>query len=211
MTGRRASAPAGETESEAPRRLWEVLAARTRGWGEVVDPLLKTLLLLGVLFGAYEYFARQQAARVEKSLALVEEWSAAGHRDAWQRVNDRVWPLYAAGAEAIAAVARDREQRALLFGNLGDAVTGRDDDFTSDADRDVDRIFYFFERAAICADQRICDYGVLDTFLGAEAKSFWLYFSRYAERRQAVGYAGYGNWTERFAAGAIRQPVLGVF
>lgn len=197
-----------QTVSEKPRR-WHRLVAGAKPYGDVIDAVLKTLLIVGVFFGSYEYFSRQQATRVEKSLAIVEEWSSAGHRDAWQRINDAAFPLYAQSAEAIQAVAADPAARTLLYGNLGDAVTGRDTDFTSQADRDVDQVFYFFERAALCANERICDYDVINTFLGGEARSFWLYFSRYAERRREFGYPEYGAWTARFARGDIRRALFG--
>ena len=53
---------------------------------------------------------------------------------------------------------------------------------------------------------------MLKTFFGSEASSFWLYFGKYAERRQADGYPGYGEWTHRFVDGDIsRAKFLGVF
>jgi hypothetical protein len=195
--------------AEKPRR-WNRLVAASKPYGDVVDAILKTLVVIGIFFGSYEYFSRQQAARIEKSLAIVDEWSSAGHRDAWGRINDAAFPLYAQSAEAIQAVAGDPAARALLYGNLGDAVTGRDADFSSQTDRDVDQIFYFFERAALCANERICDYGVINTFLGGEVHTFWLYFSRYAERRRELGYPEYGAWTARLADGNIRQALFGL-
>ena len=140
---------------------------------------------------------------------LVDEWKTDGHRDAYQRINDLVWPLYAESAPLIEAAASDQAQVAMIFGNLGDGVTGRDDDFASAADRDVDQIFYFFDRAALCANERICDFDVINTFLGEEARTFWLYFSKYAERRQTLGYSSYGKWTERLAAGTISRSLWG--
>jgi hypothetical protein len=187
---------------------WEMIVKRVNAYGDFVDPILKTLLLVGVIFGSYEYFARQQSQRVEKSLALVDEWKDGGHREAWQRINDAVWPLYADASASIAEMKPNESQIGLIYGNLGDAVTGRDDDFSSPPDRDVDQVFYFFERAALCANERICDYDVLNTFLGQEARSFWLYFSRYAERRQTLGYVQYGAWTERFYSGDIRRSLI---
>jgi hypothetical protein len=194
----------------APRTSWQRLVARTQDLGSFVDPILKTLLLIGVIVGGYEYFSRQQSVRVEKSLALVDEWETGGHRQAYQRINDLIWPLYLESAEAIRALGDDAAQRALIYGNLGETVTGRDDDFSSAADRDVDQVFYFFERAGLCANERICDYDVIDTFLGEEARTFWLYFARYAERRQALGYARYGAWTERLAEGEVKRAWFGV-
>jgi hypothetical protein len=192
------------------RRRWSRLVAGAKPYSDVVDAILKTLLVVTVFLGAFEYFSRQQATRVEKSLEVVDEWQTAGHREAWQRINNQLWPLYAPNADAIAALGDDPAQRALLYANLGDAVTGRDDAFLSPADQDVDAVFYFFERAALCSNERICDYDVIATFLGDEARTFWLYFSRYAERRQAVGYVGYGAWTERFAEGNVRRSLWGL-
>jgi hypothetical protein len=184
-----------------------------RAWLKVLDdyadPIFKVLLVVGVFLGGYEYLHRQQAARVEESLTLVGEWKSDGHRDAYQRINDLVWPVYSESAPLIDAAGADAAKVAMILGNLGDTVTGRDDVFSSPADRDVDQIFYFFDRAALCANERICDYDVINTFLGEEARTFWLYFSRYAERRQGLGYASYGKWTERFAKGEISRSFWG--
>jgi hypothetical protein len=103
------------------------------------------------------------------------------------------------------AASGDAERRALLLGNLGDAVTGRDEDFSSSADRDVNTVFAFFDRAGLCANERICDFDVLNTFLGDAAEPFWLYFHVYADKRRAAGYVAYGAWTERFAEGRISR------
>ena len=205
-------APDPAPEHDEPPRpgRWGRVVAFGKDYAPLIDGGLKSLLIVAVLLGGYEYLSRQQSARVEKSLELVDEWKDAGHREAWQRINDLLWPVYSQSAEAIQAVGTDADARALLYGNLGDAVTGRDDDFASAADRDVDQVFYFFERAALCSNERICDYDVIETFLGEEARTFWLYFSRYAERRQAVGYAGYGTWTARLARGDIRRSWLGL-
>jgi hypothetical protein len=47
---------------------------------------------------------------------------------------------------------------------------------------------------------------------GSKASNFRLYFSRYAESRQANGYAGYGEWTHRVVDGEInRAKFLGIF
>jgi hypothetical protein len=202
--------PTPEHDDPPPHGWWGRVVVFGKGYAPVIDGALKTLLIFAVLLGGYEYLSRQQSARVEKSLAMVNEWKDAGHREAWQRINDLLWPLYAESAGAIQSMDDDPERRALLYGNLGDAVTGRDDSFTTPADRDVDAVFYFFDRAALCANERICDYDVINTFLGEEARTFWLYFSRYADRRQAVGYASYGNWTARFAKGDIRRSWLGL-
>lgn len=179
---------------------------------EIAAVLLKVVTVLALCFGLFEYDRQKADGRVTESLSLVQEWEAGGYRDAYAAINDMLWPIYQQSAEAIAAVGDDADRRALLYGNIGEAVTGRDDAFISDADRNVDKVFQFFERAAICSDEGICDYGVLKTFFGAEASSFWLYFGKYAERRQADGYAGYGEWTHKFVDGDIRRAkFLGLF
>ena len=128
-----------------------------------------------------------------ESLSLVQQWETGGYQDAYERINDLLLPVYQQSAAAIASVGDDEAAKALLYGNIGEAITGKDDSFVSQPDRDVDKVFHFFERAAICSDEAICDYPVLKTFFGSEASSFWLYFGKYAERRQADGYAGYGD------------------
>jgi hypothetical protein len=179
--------------------------SRLNQWDEVAALVLKIVTVVALTFGLFEYDRQKADARVTQSLALVQEWEAGGYRDAYTRINDLLWPVYSQNADAIAAVGDDQDARKLLYGNIGETVTGKDDAFVSEADRDVDKIFQFFERAAICADQSICDYGVLRTFFGSESGSFWLYFSKYAERRRTDGYAGYGDWTGKFVMGDIRR------
>ena len=179
---------------------------------EIAAVILKVVTVLALCFGLFEYDRQKADSRVSQSLLLVQEWEAGGYRDAYTAVNDMLWPIYSQNADAIAAVGDDPTQKALLYGNIGEVVTGRDDAFVSDADRDVDKVFHFFERAAICADESICDYPVLKTFFASESESFWLYFGKYAERRQTDGYAGYGEWTHKFVDGDIRRAkFLGLF
>lgn len=185
--------------------------SRLARWDEIAALILKVVTVVALTFGLFEYDRQKADARVTQSLALVQEWESGGYRDAYTRINDLLWPVYSQNAAAITAVGNDQDARALLYGNIGETVTGKDDAFVSDADRDVDKIFQFFERAAICADQAICDYEVLKTFFGSESDSFWLYFAKYAERRQIDGYAGYGEWTRKFVTGDIRRAkFLGV-
>lgn len=179
---------------------------------EIAAVILKVVTVLALCFGLFEYDRQKADGRVTESLSLVQEWETGGYRDAYASINDLLWPMYQQNADAIQAVGDNKDDKALLYGNIGEAVTGRDDNFSSDADKDVDKVFQFFERAAICSDQAICDYPVLQTFFGSEAASFWLYFGKYAERRQADGYAGYGEWTRRFVDGEIRRAkFLGLF
>jgi hypothetical protein len=179
---------------------------------EIAAVILKVVTVLALCFGLFEYDRQKADARVTESLSLVQEWETGGYRDAYTAINDMLWPIYSENADAITAVASDPAQKALLYGNIGEVVTGRDNNFVSPADKDVDKVFQFFDRAAICADESICDYPVLKTFFGSESESFWLYFGKYAERRRDDGYAGYGEWTHKFVDGTIRRAkFLGIF
>jgi hypothetical protein len=179
---------------------------------EIAAVILKLVTVLALTFGLFEYDRQKADARVTESLSLVQEWETGGYQDAYERINELLLPIYQQSAEAIAAVGDEAAAKALLYGNIGEAITGKDDSFVSQPDRDVDKVFHFFERAAICANEAICDYPVLKTFFGSEASSFWLYFGKYAERRQADGYAGYGDWTQKFVTGEIeRAKFLGAF
>jgi len=179
---------------------------------EIAAVVLKLVTVLALTFGLFEYDRQKADGRVTESLSLVQEWETGGYQDAYERINDLLLPIYQQSADAITSVDDDAAQKALLYGNIGEAITGKDDSFVSPADRDVDKVFHFFERAAICSDEAICDYPVLKTFFGSEASTFWLYFGKYAARRQADGYAGYGEWTSKFVSGDItRAKFLGMF
>src|ERR1700754_2605879 len=129
-----------KTAVDANKTAQTPLAVRGKALDDIISPILKILLIVTVFLGGYEYLQRQQSARVEKSLQLVDQWQSGGHRDAYQRINDLVSPLFAAVAADVAD-----DQRALILGNIGETVTGRDDALTSPADRDADLVFEFFE------------------------------------------------------------------
>ncbi len=178
---------------------------------EIAAVILKVVTVLALTFGLFEYDRQKADGRITESLSLVQEWETGGYQDAYTRINDRLLPHYQENADTLASL--DEADRAMALANIGESITGNNDHaYASDADREVDKVFHFFERAAICADEAICDYPVLKTFFGSEASSFWLYFSHYAEDRQADGYAGYGEWTRRFVEGDIsRAKFLGIF
>ena len=173
---------------------------------DYISPVVQVLAVVGALAAVAEYSQRLQAARVEESLRQVEVWDSGEFRQRYLEVNDLLWPLYRKQAEYLRTLPDN--QRAIFYGNMGEAITGRDDWFNGDVDKSVDRVFYFFDRAALCADQRICDYDVLNTFLGNDLRDFWRYFHAYAERRRFAGYVDYGVWTENFANGRIARASI---
>ena len=166
-------------------------------------PVLKAFAVVAVILGGLEYLQRVQASRVEQSLAEVSQWDAGGYRRQYSQVNASIWPIYRDQAEFIAALAP--AQQSIFYNNIGERITGQDDDFSEPNDLLVDELFYFFDRVALCADQRICDYDVLNAFVGSDISDFWQYFGSYAERRRLAGYGQYGMWTERFAKGEISR------
>lgn len=189
-------------ESEPPAKgSWAV--SRLARLDTILAPVLKVFAVLAVLFGGVEYFQRIQATRVEQSLAHLRQWDEDGYRQAYGEVNALVWPVFSKEAKFIAGL--PQEQQELLYANIGERVTGQDSDFDGAADKLVDDLFYFFDRAALCADQRICEFAVLEAFIGSDVEDFWRYFSSYAERRRSAGYGQYGEWTERFAQGRIAR------
>ncbi|MEP7239245.1 MAG: hypothetical protein ABI697_00020 [Devosia sp.] len=175
---------------------------------EIAAVVLKVVTILALTFGLFEYDRQKADGRVNQSLELVKEWDSSGTQGAYTRINDAIWPLLQQATHDQGGTDIDAATREVIYANIGETITGRDDQFSSDADHDVDKVFQFFDRAATCADQGLCDYDVLKTFFGAESQSFWLYFSRYAERRQQDGYGGYANWTRKFIEGDIHRPKM---
>src|SRR5437868_483524 len=115
--------------------------SRLNQWDEIAALVLKIVNVLALTFGLFEYDRQKADGRVTQSLALVQQWESGGYRDAYARINDLLWPIYSANAASIDAVGADQDARALLYGNIGEDVTGKDDAFVSPADRDVDMIF----------------------------------------------------------------------
>lgn len=148
----------------------------------------------------------REAERVTQSLQYVSLWDADDFRRDLNAINRAIAPSFQASRSAIDDARDDPELVDGMLANLGDRLTGADLAFDTRLEAKIERIFYFFDRAAICAEVAICQYGVLRSFLGEEATAFWKYFSSYARRKRDAGYTGYGQWTERFALGTITPP-----
>lgn len=187
-----------ENEEVDPRqvRTWPLRLAMTAD--RYLAPVIKIFAVVAVGFAGLEYVDQVNAKRVERSLAEVAQWDSGGYRSDYQQVNALIWPLFSAQAEYISSLAAP--QQAMFYANIGERVTGQDNTFDDPADLMVDNLFYFFDRASLCADQRICDGDVLKAFIGSDVVDFWRYFSSYAERRRDAGYGQYGVWTERLAS-----------
>lgn len=200
------------TERQSRSRLMlSGIADHARDINAILSPLGKAVIFVTLILGGYQYLYTQHEARVARSLAYISDWNSKGYRQSFGELNALIWPIYAKNAAAIEALAASSDLRDSMLANIGERITGADTDFANTTDQQVDDIFDFFNRAAICANERICDFEVINTFLGPEARSFWQYFSRYAKRRASLGYAGYGDWTERFARGEINGRPFGWF
>jgi hypothetical protein len=190
-----------EDQKTDPRkgRSWPLRLAMTID--HYLAPVIKIFAVIAVAFAGLEYIERVNATRVERSLAEVEQWDSGGYRSAYQQVNALIWPLFSAQADYISGL--PQAQQDLFYANIGEGITGQDNVFDGPADLLVDDLFYFFDRAALCAAQRICDEDVLKAFIGSDVADFWRYFSSYAKRRRDAGYGQYGSWTERLATSTI--------
>jgi hypothetical protein len=199
-------------EKRASDDVWPRLQRHSRGLDDVLAPLAKIVLFVTILLGGYQYFYAQQELRVDRTLEYVAEWNSGRYRDAFDELNQVIWPIYSAAAAEIDALASTPEQRNDMLANIGEQVTNPGTGIAPNAAAQVDQVFSFFERAALCANERLCDFQVLDTFLGNEVRSFWTYFSRYARLKNSTGYTTYGYWTSRFAVGEIAgRRFFGVF
>lgn len=195
---RQSAAPDGKEQDR-----WPDMQRLFRGIDEILSPIAKLVLFVTIVLGGYQYFYGQHEQRVDRSLQYVAEWNSEGYRDTFESINRVIWPLYLQSALQIETLASTPEEAAQMLSNIGEQVTNQATGIAPGADQDVDRIFSFFERAALCANERLCDFQVLHTFLGNEARSFWTYFSRYAALKNSSGYTTYGYWTGRFADGDI--------
>jgi hypothetical protein len=197
--------PAG-TDRPADNGKYTSWRGGMRRLDEAVSPLLKLLLLVSLVFGVYQYLQLREGERVNQALHYVSLWETEGYRDDLAAVNAALLPSFQDSRVEIDAAAGNDELVDKMLANLGDRLTGADDTFGTELEARIERIFYFFDRAAVCADNAICEYRVLRSFFADEASDFWGYFSTYARRKRDAGYSGYGDWTERFAKGAISNP-----
>lgn len=179
--------------------------ARFRALDEVLSPLSKIVIFVTILLGGFQYFQNQHEARVERTMSLISEWNESGLRDVYDDLNAAIWPLYSPASEQIETLVRAGANRGDLLANIGEKVTDQGTGLAPGADRHVERLFEYFERAAVCSNEHLCDYEVFELFLGNEFRSFWQYFSSFAKRKDASGYSGYGEWTERLAKGEIAR------
>jgi hypothetical protein len=202
---RQAATDALQDLAEPPLAAATPEAASRFSWTRLdtfLSPILKVFILVTVVLGGLEYLDKQREERVSRSLEYVKTWDQSGFRSAYSRVNSALYPMYLAARQAIDSAPSDAD-RARYFANIGDRLTGGDDQFDTPFEQDVEYLFYFFDDAALCSSEGLCDGSVIRAFIGEDMRTFWTYFSKYAERKDDAGYGNYGYWTERFVSGAI--------
>ena len=178
---------------------------------DIASMILQILLVISVVVGGYQYLLLREAERVNQSLGFVSLWESEGFREDLSFINAAIATSFQLARPQIQAAEGDDQLIAAMLANLGDRVTGADAAFDTELEQKIERIFYFFDRAAICAENAICENRVMRSFLGEQAGDFWRYFSSYARRKRDAGYNGYGDWTERFASSSITEPKFWIF
>lgn len=168
--------------SKALRR--RVRAADGRSGETQSDPfILRALTVIGVVgtiaVGYLEYRSFLDTERSKRSLELIDEWEAKGYRDDLEIVSDRLSALEDAGRQRLEA--NGIEATGAL---VADFVTNRLADDVGGLSEELDRLFYFFNKLALCISEDVCAPGILIRFFGPTMRNTTDRFDAYIEFRR---------------------------
>ncbi|CUH76276.1 hypothetical protein SAMN04488093_10115 [Tropicibacter naphthalenivorans] len=131
-------------------------------------------LIVGGLFGAYEYADRKEMQRATETMAMIEIWETRGAQQAYLDLS-RALEKHLSDTPA-----EDRN-------DPDNALTLRDN-IARRAMRDhpgaYDKVVYFFSRLSLCVQASLCSEPVARTFFGDSLHSFKSWFEDEKARRR---------------------------
>ncbi|MBN9070725.1 MAG: hypothetical protein J0H34_03815 [Rhizobiales bacterium] len=165
--------------------------------------LLRILLVVGAVFSLVQYLAAREEKRVERTLELVDMWDGKDFQDAQSALKARLVALNEAN-EGLMSSNPSEDERRIYYESVGKQLM-TDAGGTmplQEFEPKFDRIVYFLNRVSTCVRRNLCDREVADDYFLDYARSFWSYFSGYAQSMRKNGSANYAKAIEEYVATA---------
>lgn len=179
------------------------LGTRLAEYVPATTAVVNIIAIVGVCGGLYQFMDQGAAKRTEQSIQLVNVWETEKYKDKYERIQTEIFKILdelPADQKTFLTSSSDGA-RAAAFGNIGRrAITVDGQVMTSD----VEDLFYYFNKTAICIEYSMCSKSASNAFLFETARSFWVYFDWYARDRRDHGYEGFASEAEKFATGQLK-------
>lgn len=209
MSADESASPGGEEVLTTPNRRKQ-LGTRLAEYVPATTAVVNLIAIVGVCGGLYQFMDQGAGKRTEQSIQLVNVWETDKYKDKYERIQSEISKILdglPADQKAFLTSSQDYS-RVAAYGNIGRRAVTLDDQKMTD---DIEDLFYYFNKTAICIEYSMCSKSASDAFLFETAKSFWVYFSWYARDRRDRGYESFASEAEKFATGQLRPRWYSLF
>lgn len=131
-------------------------------------------LIVGGLFGAYEYADRKEMQRAVETMEMIEIWETRGAQQAYQDLSLTLEHLL---SDVPTEDRNDPDNALTLRANLVRRAMRKHPDA-------YNKVVYFFTRLSLCVQASLCSEIVSQTFFGDSLESFQTWFAEEKEQRR---------------------------
>lgn len=161
----------------------------------VLAGLATVIGVVGAIVAVLEYSGRGEAERAEATLKIVDSWEDDGYKASLENLSvglaSRLSGLPPNELKVLQGM--DTAQQAPILASIGD------DYIVENGAASVDELFYFFTKLTVCVSAELCSVNAVDAFFGEPVRTFWLYFSNYADRQRDL-HPGFARDIEAYVA-----------
>jgi hypothetical protein len=146
---------------------------------------VRIVLVAGAIFSVYQFLLAREETRIQRALEMVQLWEQPEYQAAQRAVKKRVDALNTRYATLLGDQPTSND-RSFLMKKIGlEAMTPEGGSQSAEEfQEEFDRVVYFLNRIAFCVEGNLCSRDVIDAYFRDYAKSFWDYFSGYADRQR---------------------------
>lgn len=160
---------------------------------------------IAALVGVWQYVESNREIKRERSLEYVRLWRDGEPLVQFTNVQRFLEVRIAESDQSFNELEKlSKDVRTLALGNFGARVSlelkNSQHENSQQIANAIHRLTLFFGQIEICIDSNLCDAKVLESYLGDEVRSFWLYFKGFAQVRRENNYPGYGGTVDSLVA-----------
>jgi hypothetical protein len=151
----------------------------------------------GIIFAVVQYRGQAEATRTQQSLEYIEKWEDGGYLNDYEMLQSKLTEILngLTLAERKFVDSAPASGKRTANANVGRATVGA---IGEKGQETVDKLFYFFNKIAICVNYSLCSKSATDVFFREAVESFWIYFGWYAEEKRRTGYPTFAREIETY-------------
>jgi len=165
--------------------------------GGFLAALANTATAAGIFFAVIQYNNQVEAGRTERTMDYISKWEDGNYLARYEALQAKIFGILKKRTpeEIQFLKVSPNETRRLAEENMGRRAL---DMMGTDGPKDVEQLFYFFNKISICVNYSLCSKKATNVYFRDTISSFWLYFKWYALEKQRAGYTQYGNEIENY-------------